>query len=181
MHTFFTAALVTLLAQDFTLVNSRSCQLLFVDFSYLSRLRIPSALSIFLQSHYRYLRGEHPAFLMARAVLDPCVDAIFKSTRGEIPLLAASDALTFKDLSSIPGNGVFGPGGDMLCVENCMLAHSFYEQRMIDLKDSSTETLVVRLSSLLIPLCSGFCKCVNFWNLMCCYIAEMLCAHYDDL
>ncbi|THU77656.1 hypothetical protein K435DRAFT_877568 [Dendrothele bispora CBS 962.96] len=79
------------------------------------------------------------------------------------------------------GNGMFGPGGDMLCVENCMLAHSFYEQRMIDLKDSSTETLVVRLSSLLIPLCSGFCKCVNFWNLMCCYIAEMLCAHYDDL
>ncbi|THV01488.1 hypothetical protein K435DRAFT_793290 [Dendrothele bispora CBS 962.96] len=58
---------------------------------------------------------------------------------------------------------------------------SHFVYRMIDLKDSSTETLVVRLSTLLIPLCSGFCKCVNFWNLMCCYIAEMLCAHYDDL
>ncbi|THU95035.1 NAD-P-binding protein, partial [Dendrothele bispora CBS 962.96] len=57
-----------------------------------------------------------------------------------------------------PGNGVFGPGGDMLCgaylvrqtnptwianivshfvyVENCALAHLLYEQRMIDLEDS---------------------------------------------
>ncbi|KAG7097604.1 hypothetical protein E1B28_004938 [Marasmius oreades] len=59
-----------------------------------------------------------------------------------------------------PGNGVFGPGGDMLFgaylvrrvnptwishviqnavyVENCVLAHLLYERRLLDLKDNST-------------------------------------------
>ncbi|KAK1226844.1 hypothetical protein PQX77_010148 [Marasmius sp. AFHP31] len=59
-----------------------------------------------------------------------------------------------------PGNGVYGPGGDMLCgaylvrktnptwishviqnciyVENCALAHLLYERRLLDLENGST-------------------------------------------
>lgn len=71
-----------------------------------------------------------------------------------------SEARTLRTGCIRPGNGVFGPGGDMLCgaylvrkqnptwipnilhsfiyVENCALAHLCYEQRLIELERGSS-------------------------------------------
>ncbi|KAF5372180.1 hypothetical protein D9758_004972 [Tetrapyrgos nigripes] len=76
MRTFFTAALVVLLAQSFTLANGQSCVL---------EVNAPAIY--------------FAAFLMARPVLEPASqseNAIFKSASGQVPPPAAGDGLNSK-------------------------------------------------------------------------------------
>ncbi|KDQ60162.1 hypothetical protein JAAARDRAFT_152710 [Jaapia argillacea MUCL 33604] len=103
------------------------------------------------------LPKRHEEFFSNYAVTKIQAESLVRAANGRS---IGTDGKTLRTGCVRPGNGIFGPGGDILCgaylvrknnptwipnilqsfiyVENCSLAHLCYEQRLIELSQGST-------------------------------------------